>query len=73
VGDGTPTLGDVRVGERVVIEANAVITRDVEPGATVVGTNRVVTGGAFLATARVVEFPVAQVRRGGLPLQLIAL
>jgi serine acetyltransferase/thymidylate kinase len=42
VGEGARILGDVRIGDRAVIGANAVITKDVAPGATVVGTNRVV-------------------------------
>lgn len=44
VGEGARILGDVRIGERAVIGANAVITRDVAAGTTVVGTNRVIAG-----------------------------
>jgi serine acetyltransferase len=65
VGEGARILGDVRIGERAVIGANAVITKDVAPGVTVVGTNRVVptltTSGR--ARASISELPVAQLRR----------
>lgn len=42
IGAGARVLGKVRVGHHAVIGANAVITRDVPPGATVVGANRIV-------------------------------
>jgi serine acetyltransferase len=66
VGEGARILGDVRVGERAVIGANAVITKDVAAGVTVVGTNRVVTtsdGVPIRERARVGELPVTQLRR----------
>ena len=37
VGTGAKVLGPVRVGDGAVIGANAAVTRDVEPGSTVVG------------------------------------
>lgn len=37
VGTGARILGPLRIGEGAEIGANAVVTRDVEPGATVVG------------------------------------
>lgn len=42
LGAGARVLGKVRVGRNAVIGANAVVTRDVPPGATVVGGNRIV-------------------------------
>lgn len=65
VGAGARILGDVRIGQGVIIGANAVVTRDIPPGVTVVGANRIV------ATARGVEpsdpsiahFPVGAQRR----------
>lgn len=46
VGAGARVLGDVRIGRGAVIGANAVVTRDIPAGATVVGANRII------ATAR---------------------
>ncbi|MGH6611958.1 MAG: hypothetical protein ACRECQ_17070, partial [Burkholderiaceae bacterium] len=43
IGAGARVLGDVRVGNGAVIGANAVVTRDIPPGVTVVGANRIVT------------------------------
>jgi serine O-acetyltransferase len=40
IGAGAKILGDVSVGHGAVIGANAVVTRDVPPGCTVVGFNR---------------------------------
>jgi serine O-acetyltransferase len=37
VGTGSRILGPVHVGARARVGANAVVTKDVEPGATVVG------------------------------------
>ena len=41
VGAGAKVLGGIRVGRGAVIGANAVVTRDVPAGATVVGANRI--------------------------------
>jgi serine acetyltransferase len=43
IGAGAKILGGVRVGRGAVIAANAVVTRDVLPGVTVAGVNRIVT------------------------------
>jgi serine acetyltransferase len=37
IGTGAKLIGDIRVGAGAVIGANAVVTRDVPPGVTVVG------------------------------------
>lgn len=42
IGAGAKVLGNVRIGHHAVIGANAVITRDVPAGATVVGANRMI-------------------------------
>jgi serine acetyltransferase/thymidylate kinase len=42
IGAGARVLGDVRIGQGAVIGANAVVTRDIPPGVTVVGVNRIV-------------------------------
>ena len=42
IGAGAKVLGNVRIGHHAVIGANAVITRDVPAGATVVGANRII-------------------------------
>lgn len=44
IGAGARILGNVRVGHNAVIGANAVVTKDVPPGATVVGANRILKG-----------------------------
>jgi serine acetyltransferase len=41
IGAGAKVLGNVRIGRGAVIGANAVVTRDVPAGATVVGANRI--------------------------------
>ena len=46
VGAGARILGGVRIGERSVIGANAVVTRDVPAGVVVVGANRIVRRSA---------------------------
>lgn len=42
VGAGAKVLGGIRVGRGAIIGANAVVTRNVPAGATVVGANRIV-------------------------------
>jgi serine O-acetyltransferase len=42
IGAGAKVLGNVHIGQQAVIGANAVITRDVPAGATVVGANRMI-------------------------------
>lgn len=41
IGAGAKILGPVSIGNDAVIGANAVVTKDVPPGATVVGANRI--------------------------------
>lgn len=42
LGAGCRVLGPIKVGEGAVIGANAVVTKDVPPHATIVGANRLV-------------------------------
>jgi serine O-acetyltransferase len=42
IGAGAKVLGPVHIGERATVGANAVVTRDVPAGATVVGANRLI-------------------------------
>jgi len=60
IGAGARVLGDVRVADRAVIAANAVVTRDVPPGSTVVGVNRLVAGRVSLTARRSADGSVAQ-------------
>jgi serine O-acetyltransferase len=62
IGAGARVLGDVRIGHGVVIGANAVVTRDIPPGVTVVGANRIVAMPRS-GDAAVTQFPVG-VQRG---------
>ena len=43
IGAGAKILGPVTIGDDAVVGANAVVTRDVPPGATVVGANRILS------------------------------
>ena len=67
IGAGARVLGDVRIGHGVVIGANAVVTRDIPPGVTVVGVNRIVATPrphtADSGDASITEFPLG-VQRG---------
>jgi serine O-acetyltransferase len=62
IGAGARVLGDVRIGHGVVIGANAVVTRDIPPGVTVVGANRIVATPRAGDSA-ITQFPVG-VQRG---------
>jgi serine O-acetyltransferase len=42
IGAGAKILGPVRIGNDAIIGANAVVTKDVPAGATVVGANRII-------------------------------
>lgn len=50
IGAGARILGDVRIGKGATIGANAVVTRDIPPGATVVGADRIVATSRNSAT-----------------------
>ena len=68
IGAGARVLGDVRIGHGVVIGANAVVTRDIPPGVTVVGANRIVATpraphAGDSGDASITQFPVG-VQRG---------
>jgi thymidylate kinase len=67
IGAGARVLGDVRIGNGAIIGANAVVTRDIPPGATVVGANRIVpttqTQLAVEGGSVVTQFPLASRRR----------
>lgn len=39
---GAKILGDLTIGENCIIGANAVVTKDVPDGATVVGFNKII-------------------------------
>jgi serine O-acetyltransferase len=42
IGAGAKVLGGVRVGRGCIIGANAVVTRDIPPGSTVIGINQII-------------------------------
>lgn len=42
IGAGAKVLGGIRVGRHAIIGANAVVTRDVPPGSTVIGINEII-------------------------------
>ena len=44
IGDGAKVLGDVRIGERAVIGANAVVISDVPPNSIAVGVPAKIIG-----------------------------
>jgi hypothetical protein len=67
IGAGARVLGDVRIGDGATIGANAVVTRDIPPGATVVGVNRILSTPVRLASGNqrasaVTPFPMASQR-----------
>ena len=41
IGTGAVILGEVTIGDRCIIGANTVITKDIPPGSLVVGSNRI--------------------------------
>lgn len=43
IGAGAKILGPLTIGDDAVVGANAVVTKDVPPGATVVGANRILS------------------------------
>ena len=64
IGAGARVLGDVRIGNGATIGANAVVTRDIPAGATVVGADRIVStadptdaASKGMAVANVTPFP----------------
>lgn len=50
IGAGARVLGDVRIGNGATIGANAVVTRDIPAGATVVGADRIIATSRGSAT-----------------------
>jgi serine O-acetyltransferase len=42
IGAGAKVLGGIRVGRACTIGANAVVTRDIPPGSTVIGFNQII-------------------------------
>jgi serine O-acetyltransferase len=49
IGAGAKILGAVRIGRGATVGANAVVTKDVPPGATVVGANRILSNRSSYA------------------------
>lgn len=49
LGAGAKVLGGVRIGRGATVGANAVVTKDVPPGATVVGANRILPNRSHYA------------------------
>jgi serine O-acetyltransferase len=49
IGAGAKILGGVRVGRGATVGANAVVTKDVPPGAVVVGANRILSNRSAYA------------------------
>lgn len=45
IGAGAKIIGPVKIGNDVTVGANAVVTKDVPDGATVVGINNVIESG----------------------------
>ena len=64
IGAGARVLGDVRIGDGVTIGANAIVTRDIPPGVTVVGANRIVEAPTGAEVRTVTRLPTAGIRRG---------
>ncbi|MBM0105401.1 hypothetical protein JM946_11610 [Steroidobacter sp. S1-65] len=68
IGAGARVLGDVRIGNGATIGANAVVTRDIPPGATVVGADRIISRRRNSPTdeaeesAKLTRFPVSSRR-----------
>lgn len=62
IGAGARVLGDVRIGNGSTIGANAVVTRDIPAGATVVGADRIVATSRVPATGEaapnITKFPL---------------
>lgn len=64
IGAGARVLGDVRIGDGVTIGANAIVTRDIPAGVTVVGANRIVEAPQSAALRPVTRLPATGIQRG---------
>ncbi|WP_063816484.1 serine O-acetyltransferase [Pedosphaera parvula] len=42
IGAGAKVLGGIKIGRHSIIGANAVVTRDIPPGSTVIGINQII-------------------------------